>query len=195
MKRKFCIVHEIPGRIRVLIDSLNIRKDHKEIEVHFKSLLGVKNVRLEPLISSMAVEYDATQVTRDKILLHITVFFQQTCYSSVNEMLARVSPSVRRDLFSSLVSGVLLFVSMSRRTNKLMPDMLDYIVMIATAYTVLSHGGKDKLKHPDVIAGFVSMLSLGPNKMLQSSAIAWGVNLLEIFLEMKQGKALCDVRR
>lgn len=188
MYNQFYIAHDIPGRLRVIVDELNGRRDHNYIVDLFGSLKGIKNVRIEPIINSMLIEYDLKVTDRKRVLRYVSIFFKQTFLNPIDNLITGVKPTIRRDIFYSFLSGVLLLASIARKTSKTTPDVLDYIVMTATAFTVLSHGETDKLKHPDVIAGLISMLSLGPSKIHQVSAITWGVNLLEILLDMSKGR-------
>lgn len=188
MRNKFYIAHDIIGRLRIIVTALQGRSDHLQIEQHFKMIKGIKNVRIEPIISSMLVEYDCKVLDRNHVLKHLTVFFELPKLSPFDNFVGNVKPTLKRDVFYSFVTGVLLLASIARKTPKTVPDLLDYIVVISTAYTVLSHGETNKLKHPDVIAGILSMLSLGPNNIHQVSAIAWGVNLLEILIDVKKGR-------
>jgi hypothetical protein len=181
------IVHEIPGRIRLIIPALGERKDYKSIEKMFSSLNGIVGVRIEPLIHSMMVEYNAQMLSRNVLLNYISIFFKQIRYDPLDDLMVHVKPTVRRDLFRSLLSGVLLLIAYSRKTSGPRPDLLDYLVTVSTAYTVLSHG-TNKLRHPDVITGIISMFSLGTNNILQVSAITWVVNLFEIFHDMSRSK-------
>jgi hypothetical protein len=189
MEGKYIIVHDIPGRIRLIIPALGERKDSKEIEHFFSSLKGIARVRVEPIIDSMLLEYDVQTLQRNVLLKYISIFFKQISYDPLDDLLVHVKPTIRRDLFRSVLSGVLLLIAYSRKTINPRPDMLDYIATISTAYTVLSHG-TNKLGHPDVIAGIISMFSLGTNKILQVSAITWVVNLVELFHDMTRSKSL-----
>jgi hypothetical protein len=189
MDATFYIAHDIPGRIRLIIPDLGERKDHQSIEKLFSSLKGIAGVRIEPLIHSMLLEYDVHTVKRNVLLKYISIFFKQIRYDPFDDLMIHVKPTVRRDLFRSVLSGVLLLIAYSRKTSSPRPDMLDYLATVSTAYTVLSHG-TNKLRHPDVIAGIISMFSLGTNNILQISAITWFVNLLEIFHDMNRSKIL-----
>lgn len=190
MRNQFYLAHDIKGRLRVIVSALQGRKDYLQIEHHFNSLKGVVYVRIEPIISSILIEYDAKVLDRNLLLRHIDVFFKQPPLNPLDNFIGNVKPNVKRDIFYSFFTGILLLASMARKTSKTAPDLLDYMVVISTAFTVLSHGETNKLKHPDVIAGILSMLSLGPNNIHQVSAIAWGVNLLEILIEMMRGRKI-----
>ncbi|OEH85236.1 hypothetical protein BHU72_06430 [Desulfuribacillus stibiiarsenatis] len=189
MNNKFYIAHDIPGRLRLIVPALSGRKDLKYIMQLFTAVHGVNYVRIEPRIHSILFEYEKQVIDRNTILKHVTVFFNQIAFSPIDDIMVNVKPKVRRNLFSSLLTGAILFIAYARKTSSPRPDVLDYTAMISTAYTVLTHGGTNKLKHPDVIAGIVSMLSLGPSNILQASAISWGVNLLEILFDMSKEDA------
>jgi hypothetical protein len=187
MEGKFFIAHDIPGRIRLIIPALGERKDCHSIEKLFSSLNGIESVRIQPLVHSMMLKYDAQTLKRNVLLQYIAIFFKQIRYDPWDDLMVHVKPTVRRDLFRSVLSGILLLIAYARKTSSPRPDMLDYLATVSTAYTVLSHG-TNKLRHPDVIAGIISMFSLGTNNILQISAITWVVNLFEIFHDMNRGK-------
>ncbi|WP_375537119.1 hypothetical protein [Alteribacillus sp. HJP-4] len=65
--------------------------------------------------------------------------------------------------------------------------MLDYAVVISTAYTLLSHV-ENKFRHPDVITGILSMLSMGAGNILQVVMVTWAVNVLELLNEASKNK-------
>ena len=73
-----------------------------------------------------------------------------------------------------------------RRNGRLGPDLFDYLVVISTSYTVLSHG-ENRLSHPDVLTGIVSMASLGAQNIISVSLMAWFVNLIEVLIELRDG--------
>jgi hypothetical protein len=189
MDSSIYIAHEIPGRIRLIIPGLRERKDFKSIEQLFSSLKGVANVRIEPLIHSMMLKYDKEMITRNVLIEYVSVFFQKIRYDPLDDLMVHVKPTLRRDLFRSVISGVLLLIAFTRKKTGAGPDMLDYAATVSTAYTVLSHG-TNKLRHPDIIAGILSIFSLGTVNILQVSAITWAVNLFEIFYETHRGKLL-----
>jgi hypothetical protein len=188
MVGNYVIGHDIPGRLRIIIPTLGDKRDYPKIEHMFSSLKGISKVRIEPLINSMLIEYQSTIVNRNEVLEYIFLFFNQTDFNPLNNIIGPVTPTVRKDMFRSIISGLLILVAYTRRTINKRPDSLDYAVVISTAYTVLSHG-KNKLRHPDVITGIVSMLSLGTKNILHVTLVTWAVNLLEIFHDIKRSRA------
>jgi hypothetical protein len=183
------IAHDIPGRIRLIIPDLRERKDYQSIEKLFASLKGVTDVRVEPLVHSMMLKYDRETIIRNVLLKYVSVFFKKIRYGPLDDLMVHVKPTLRRDLFRSVISGILLLIAFSRKTTGARPDMLDYAAAVSTAYTALSHG-TNKLRHPDIIAGIISMFSLGSVKILQGAAITWAVNLFEIIYETHRSKLL-----
>jgi hypothetical protein len=187
MEDHFVIAHDIPGRIRLTIPALGERKDYKSIENLFSSLKGIITARIQPVIYSMTLEYDAESIHRNVLLKYVSIFFKQIRYDPWDDLIVHVKPTLRRDVFRSVLSGVLLLIAYARKTTGPRPDILDYLATVSTGYTVLSHG-TNKLRHPDIIAGIISMFSLGTNNILQVSAITWVVNLLEIIFDMNRAK-------
>lgn len=155
----------------------------------FCSLKGITNVRIEPLIHSMVIEYRSEVINRNKVLEYISLFFKQTHFDPLDNIMVQVTPNIRKDIFRSLISGLLILIAYTRKSVSNRPDTLDYAVVISTAYTVLSHG-KNKLRHPDVITGIASMLSLGTKNILHVTLATWAVNLLEIFHDIKRSQQL-----
>lgn len=194
MKNKFHIAHDIPNRIRLVVPALAGRVDYDCITKLFTSVKGIKKVRIEPIINSIVIEYNDEFIDRNALLRYVSIFFYQSNYSPIDNLLTYFNPNVRKSLFYSLVTGALLFVSLVRKKIDAKLDMLDYLALIASAYTVLTHGGKDKLKHPDVIAGIVSMFSLGPNNIVKASAISWVVNLIEVLFDISRQNYCQDCR-
>ncbi|MCD8509884.1 MAG: hypothetical protein LRY73_08470 [Bacillus sp. (in: Bacteria)] len=158
----------------------------------FSSLNGVKKVRIEPIIQSMLIEYEEETIERKTLIQYVSIFFENIYIDPINNFMGKVTPSVRKDLFRSIISGALLLLAFTRKSVRPRPDIIDYAVVISTGYTVLSHGnqGQSKLGHPDIITGIITMLSLGTQNILQVSLVTWFVNLFEILHDMYRTKAV-----
>ena len=65
--------------------------------------------------------------------------------------------------------------------------------MIATGYAVLSHGTKNKLHHPDILTGILSLGSLGPANILHGALVTWAVNVLELLHEMQDNQVKLSI--
>nr|WP_246188406.1 hypothetical protein [Metabacillus lacus] len=165
------------------IPALNDKTSHREIEAMFSSLKGIQQVRIEPLISTMLIKYDDKLLSRNVLLRYVSLFFQQTRFDPLDSLMVKLKPRFRSELFRSLVSGVLLFAAFLRKSTIRKPDAFEYIAVIATGYTVLSHG-TNKINHPDVLTGIISLVSLGTGNMLYISMVTWAVNIIEIFYEV-----------
>ena len=189
MEPKFYILHDIPGRIRLQIPALRDKTAHTEIEGMFSSLKGIHLVRIEPIIQTMLVEYDVEILTRNNLLKYVSLFFQQTRFDPFDSLMVNLKPNLRSELFRSLVSGILLFTAYMRKATVKSPDTFENIAVIATGYTVLSHG-TNKLRHPDVLTGIISLVSLGTGNMLHISIITWTINILEIFYDIYKSNRL-----
>ncbi|SDN51446.1 HMA2 domain-containing protein [Bacillus sp. OK048] len=189
MGPKFYILHDIPGRIRLQILALRDKTSHAEIEGMFSSLNGIRLVRIEPVINTMLVEYDDGHLSRNSLLRYISLFFQQTRFDPFDSLMVNLKPRLRSELFRSLVSGLLLFAAYMRKATVKRPDAFEYIAVIATGYTVLSHG-TNKLNHPDVLTGIISLVSLGTGNMLHISTITWAINIIEILYDIYKSNRL-----
>lgn len=153
----------------------------------FESIKGIENVRIEPIIQGMIIHYNQTELNHKHVLRYISLFFQQA-QADIHTLLPG-REELRKDLIRSFISGSLLLAAFLRNNVKHRPDAFDYLVVISTSYTVLSHG-ENKLSHPDVITGIISMLSLGAQNILQVAMVTWVVNLIEVFNDMRRSSQL-----
>lgn len=189
MEANYRIAHSIPGRVRLIIQALSDKTDYINIEKMFSALKGVKKVRIEPIIQSMVIEYEPKIVNRSVILRYISLFFKQTQFDPLDRFMVQVKPNSRKDFLRSLCTGFLLLIAYLRKGVGPSPNIFEYAAVISTAYTVLSHG-ENKLRHPDVLTGMISMFSLGTNNILQVAMFTWAVNALEIFHDMRRSRRL-----
>ncbi|REB07224.1 hypothetical protein DVB69_10265 [Sporosarcina sp. BI001-red] len=180
------IIHHIPGRMRLYVPVLKYTDDQESICELFQSIKGIQNVRIEPKIGAMIIDYDSIHMCPDRLIRNIGLFFHQNADDF--RMLQNQSATTRKDLLKSMVTGVLLLIAFIRKTKNPMPDLFDYLVVISTSFTVLTHG-ENKISHPDVLTGIVSMASLGSRKILQVSLLTWIVNLIEVMSEIRNGSA------
>lgn len=174
---KYKIIHSLPGRIRLSIPALKQMEEHQAIAKLFASIKGIRYVRIEPIIQTMLIQFDPSEIRQRIVLRNVSLFFQQ-----ISEDLRFTSnqPAKHRgDLIKSIVSGILLFIAFVRKNGSIRPDLFDYLVVISTSYTVLSHG-KNRLSHPDVLTGIVSMVSMGAQNILKISLLTWIVNFIEV---------------
>ncbi|MGN1400797.1 MAG: HMA2 domain-containing protein [Bacillus sp. (in: firmicutes)] len=183
MNSTYKIVHSIPGRIRLIIPSLSSTNEHSTIEKLFLSVTGINRVRIEPIIQSMVIEYDPLRTDLSHLLEFVVLFSPRVQETQVP--LFSPKGDLQKDLLRSVVTGILLLIAFLRKTVKHRPDAFDYLVVISTSYTVLSHG-ENKLRHPDVITGLISMLSLGSQNILQVAMVTWAVNMIEVFNDLRR---------
>ena len=99
--------------------------------------------------------------------------------------MVHVKPKVRGNLVRSLIAGGLLLFAYIQGTSFKEPTALVYGAVIATGYAVLSHGTQNKLRHPDILTGILSLGSLGPANMLHGAMVTWAVNVLELLHDMQ----------
>lgn len=186
MAKGLTVVHDIPGRLRLISPLLREQKDITSVHDLLMSIRGVFSVRIEPIVQSILIEYDSKIVLKNTLIKHLKTILRQTYFDPIDQLLSKVNPEIRKDLFRSMVTGFLILIAYLRKSGR-HPDSLDILVVISTAYTILSHG-KNKLKHPDVITGIVSMLSLGSKNILHVSLATWAVNLVELYLDLKKSQ-------
>ncbi len=153
------------------------------IERLFLSIKGITKVRIESIIQSMVIEYDPQKMNPSLLLQYVSLFCPRVQESTIP--LFSPKGDLKKDLFRSIVTGALLLIAFLRKTVKQRPDAFDYLVVISTSYTVLSHG-ENKLRHPDVITGLISMLSLGSHNILQVAMVTWAVNMIEVFNDLRR---------
>ncbi len=180
------IRHNIPGRMRLFVPALQYMEESESICELFESIKGIRHVRIEPLIGAMIVEYDPALISSKRLLRNLGLFFHQIADDF--RVLHNESGHIRKDLLKSMMTGALLLIAFIRKVNNPLPDLFDYLVVISTSYTVLTHG-ENKINHPDVLTGIVSLASLGSSKILQVSLLTWVVNLIEVINEIRTGSA------
>ena len=178
---KYKVVHSLPGRVRLHIPILKQMDEYASIAELFESIKGVRRVRIEPIIQTMLIEYDPQEIDKRIVLRNVGLFFNQIS----EDMGFMMDPkgNLRGDLLKSAVSGVLLLIAFLRKNGSMRPDVFDYLVVISTSYTVLSHG-ENRLGHPDVLTGIISMVSLGAQNILKVSLVTWLVNLIEVLSDI-----------
>ncbi|QST01064.1 hypothetical protein IMZ31_05720 [Pontibacillus sp. ALD_SL1] len=186
MERTFTIIHDIPGRLRLNIPALYDKQDYTQIRDMFSSIKGIISVRIEPRIQSMILQYNDELINKKVLLRFVSLFFKQTRFDPLDNLMVNMKPSLRKDVLRSMVTGFLLLLAYTRKRSSV-PGLLDYAVVISTAYTVLSHG-EHKFRHPDVLTGIVSMLSLGVGNILHVATVTWAVNVIEILNEAYRSK-------
>ena len=184
MRSKFYILHDIPGRLRVHIPALRKNQDYVDIQTMFSSLKGIQDVRIQPIIQTVIIQYKLDEISRNQMLRYMSLYFRQQPYYPLNYL----KPKLRGDIMRSLVAGVLLLCAYIQNASFKEPTPLVYGAIIATGYAVLSHGNQNKLGHPDILAGILSLGSLGPANMLHGAMVTWAVNVLELLHEMRDEK-------
>lgn len=178
---KYKVVHSIPGRVRLHIPILRQMDEYASITELFESIKGVRSVKIEPIIQTMLIEYDPQEINKRVVLRNVGLFFNQI--SEDIGFMMDPKGNFRGDLLKSFVSGALLLVAFLRKNGSMRPDVFDYLVVISTSYTVLSHG-ENRLGHPDVLTGIISMVSLGAQNILKISFVTWLVNLIEVLSDI-----------
>ncbi|MDQ6600960.1 HMA2 domain-containing protein [Bacillus salipaludis] len=190
MGPKFYILHDIPGRLRVHIPALREHEDYEHIQTMFSSLRGVQDVRIQPIIQTMLIQYKADEISRNHLLRCVSLFFRQEPFRPLGNFMIHVRSNVRENLFRSLIAGGLLLFAYIQNASFKEPTALVYGAVIATGYAVLSHGTHNKLRHPDILTGILSLGSLGTANMLQGAMVTWAVNVLELLHEMRDNKII-----
>ena len=178
------ILHSIPGRIRLSIPALARISQPSAIKGVLQSIKGIEEVRVEPIIKTILIYYDTTKRRVTDILQYLTMFFPQTNQEPSLQLFS-TREGIKKDIWRSILSGSLLLIALLRKNIKAHPDMFDYLAVISTSYTVLSHG-ENKLRHPDVLTGLISIVSLGSHNILQLALATWIVNLVEVFNDIRR---------
>ena len=186
MKPKFYILHDIPGRLRVHVPALRKYQDYESIQTMFSSLRGIQDVRIQPIIQTIRIQYKSDEISRNQLLRYMSVLFRHQPYYQLNNFMGNVNPKVRGYLLRSLVAGCLLLFAYIQKASFKEPTPLVYGAVIATGYAVLSHGTRNKLGHPDILTGILSLGSLGPANILHGAMVTWAVNALELLHEMRE---------
>ncbi|GMA64550.1 hypothetical protein NZD89_04300 [Alicyclobacillus fastidiosus] len=185
-KFTFYIVHELDNRIRMMVPKITDHPDLRSVRQLIKSIHGVESLRIQPVICTLVIHYNRNIISRMDLLNKIFLILRDTQANVYSNFLGAQSSIIKQDLLRSMVSGSLLLLSYLLRRTGRRPDILDYSAVISTAYTVMNHG-TNKLRHPDVITGFISILSLGTSNILKVTLLTWVVNFLEIIADMNRG--------
>lgn len=181
---KYKIVHAVPGRIRLSIPILKDMRDHTSIQDMFESISGITHVRIESPINAMIIFYNSQELDKKTILKDIGLFFSQLEDDKLPESMD--SKRMMAAIIKSVLSGILLLIAYVARNGRSGAGALDYLAVISTSYTVLSHG-ENRLSHPDVLTGIISMVSLGAQNIMSISFMTWFVNLIEVIVELRKG--------
>lgn len=190
MNPKYYILHDIPGRLRIHVPTLRIEQQYEKISTLFLSIKGIQQVKIQPIIQTLLIQYDQDEISRNHLLKCVSSFFRQDQAFPLNGVISHMMPNMRGSVIRSLIAGGLLLVAYLQGTSFKQPTPLAYGAVIATGYAVLSHGTQDKLRHPDILTGILSLVSLGPSNMLHGAMITWAVNVLELLHEMKTYKSI-----
>jgi hypothetical protein len=158
----------------------------KEIEMFFSAIRGIRDVKIEPIIQTMVIVYNEREVTKRKICQYISLFFRHESLDPLDPIIVNVTPGIRKAVFRSLVTGFLLLVAFVKKRYTSRIDVFDYLVVISTAHTVLTHGGTNRYRHPDILTGIISLFSLGASNLLHVCMVTWAVNVLEILHDIKR---------
>ncbi|WP_338448498.1 hypothetical protein R4Z09_20040 [Niallia oryzisoli] len=189
MKHKFYLLHDLPGRLRLHIPAIE-NQNYEEVQSLFSSLKGIEQVRIEPIIQTMLIQYNSDEISRNHLLRSVSLFFHQGTFNPLDRFIGHIKPNVRRGIFRSLIAGGLLLVAYLQKSSYKHPTALTYCAVIATGYAVLSHGTKNKLHHPDILTGILSLGSLGPANILHGALVTWAVNVLELVHEMRDNQVV-----
>ena len=157
----------------------------KEIERFCCAINGIEKVRIESTIMTMVIVYNSQKVSKKKIFQYIALFFRQKTWDSVQPIMIYSKQGLRKAIIRSAMTGLLLLVALIKKRFINQMDVFDYLVVISTAYTVLSHGEEDQYKHPDILTGIISLFSLGASNLLHVCIVTWAVNVLEILHDIK----------
>lgn len=158
----------------------------KGIEAFYCSVTGIEKVKIEPIIKTKVILYNTEKISKEKIFQYITSFFQKKTWDPVQSVMAHSTPGIKKAIIRSVVTGLLLLGALIKKRYTSKIDVFDYLVVISTAHTVLSHGEEDRYKHPDILTGIISLFSLGANNLLHVCIVTWAVNVLEILHDIKR---------
>lgn len=186
MRPTYTVLHDMPGRLRLQIPMLRNQSSHNEVEMFFSAIKGIQTVKVEPIIQTIVIVYNERELTKAKIFKYISIFFRHESLDPLDPIIVNVNPSIRKDIIRSLISGLLLFLAFLKRryTNRI--DLLDYLAVISTAHTVLTHGETNRLRHPDILTGIITLFSLGTSSLLHVCLVTWAVNVLEILHDVNR---------
>lgn len=183
------VIHAIPGRIRISVPHLQYIDDHRALKAMFESLKGIEHVRIEPIIQTMVIKYKPERLEWQELLKATDFLLTQRFQAISVKPAKRRRDDLKKDILRSCISGILLLFALWRKKGKTAPDILDYLTVIATSYTVLSHG-ENRLTHPDVLTGIISIALTGTENILRVAFVTWIVNLAEVINDIRKGAVM-----
>ena len=86
VRPKFYILHDIPGRLRLHIPARE-NQDYEEIQSIFSSLRGIQDVRIQPIIQTMLIQYKSDEISRNHLLRCVSLFFHQQPFHPLNNLM------------------------------------------------------------------------------------------------------------
>ncbi|KAA9030618.1 HMA2 domain-containing protein [Niallia endozanthoxylica] len=182
----YTVLHDIPGRLRIQVPLLRNYSSFDVIERYYCAIKGIEQVRIEPAIMTMVIIYNTQKISKREIFQFIALFFQQRNWDPVQSIFINSTPGIRKAIVRSAVTGLMLLVAVIKKRYTRKIDVFDYLVVISTAHTVLSHGESDRYRHPDILTGIISLFSLGASNLLHVCIVTWAVNVLEILHDIKR---------
>ena len=61
----------------------------------FSSLKGIQDVRIQPIIQTMMIQYKSDEISRNHLLRCVSLFFHQQPFYPLNNFMGHVKPNVR----------------------------------------------------------------------------------------------------
>lgn len=189
MSEKMAVLHDISGRIRVYYPQLIFSDEvAQRMERNLVELLGVQKVRMEPRIGTITVGYDPEQLRAYDLIQALLSFSYYEDTPLISNQNAKNWQSFYRARNRSVVSGCLLVGNYLFKLAGKPSSTLDIFSTIYTGYTVLSHGDRKKgqIRHPDILTGLISSVTLGPGKMNEVAFTSWLMNLFELYHDYQE---------
>lgn len=175
------IIHEIPGRIRLKHEALHRRAEVcQAVERELMSVLGIDNYKTNAMTSTVLVNYNERQITRDQII------------EILDSVLARSRSDSAKDRpvldFALCTVGMPLAAAAQFAFPPLIPVaaglfMVNSVHTFKEAYTVLF---KERRLGVDVLDAIVVTACLGTGQIFAGSVLCWCLSFGRMLVKLTQ---------
>ncbi len=91
----------------------------------FKNIIILCSINIEPLIQTIIGEYDSTIISKQRICHYTSLFFRHESLDPFDPLFVNVSPGIRKAIFRSIITGVLIIGAFIKRRYTSKIDVFD----------------------------------------------------------------------
>ncbi len=74
--------------------------NYEEIKTMFSSLRGIQDVRIQPIIQTMLIQYKSDEISRNHLLRCVSLFFHQQPFNPLNNLMGPCNTENTRGVIS-----------------------------------------------------------------------------------------------